>query len=201
MRLRSTANQRMLTQHAFERDEGTDMGSRRTGLLLGVMASAGAVHGAERMTDHTYRLADGETPPSATLDDAAWLVGSWQCEAFGERCEEAWNAPSAGSMVGLFKLFDDEEGVRFYELLLLTVDDGTLVMKVKHFNADFSAWEEKADYVSFPLVAIEPDALHFRGLSFYRRGPDAMDAWLVLKRGDESGEHLLRYWRTGTARD
>ena len=175
--------------------------TKGVGFLPAIFLLAAPAQAAEPLTGHTYRLADGETPPAATLDDAEWLVGSWQCEAFGERCEEAWNAPSAGSMVGFFKLFDEEEGVRFYELLLLTVEDGTLVMKVKHFNADFSAWEEKADYVSFPLVAVEPDALHFRALSFYRRGPDAMDAWLVLKRGDESAEHLLRYWRTGTARD
>mgnify|MGYP000474719007 CR=1 FL=1 len=155
---------------------------------------AAAAFAKEPRTEHTFRLAEGETAPPATLEDAAWLVGSWDGECFGERCEEVWNAPSAGSMVGMFKLFGDD-GVRFYELLLLVVEDDTLVLKVKHFSPDFSAWEEKSDYVSFRLVDVEPDALHFGGISFYRLGPDDIDIWIVLKQGEEVREHQLTYRR------
>lgn len=154
-------------------------------------ASAGAV---EPYTTHTFRLTAGETAPAATLADVAWFAGAWEGDCFDMRCEEVWNPPSAGTMVGLFKLYDDE-GVRFYELMLLTAENGTLVLKVKHFNADFSAWEDKADYVSFPLVALETEAVHFRGLSFYRRGPDELDIWLALQRDDEVREHRLAYRR------
>lgn len=158
-------------------------------VLYGVPAAA-----KEPYTAHTYRLVEGEPAPRAALSDAGWLVGSWEGECFGDRCEEVWNAPSAGSMVGLYKLYGDD-GVHFYELMLLVVEDDTLVLKVKHFSADFSAWEDKAGHVSFRLVAVEPDALHFGGLSFYRRGPDGIDIWIVLKKGDEAREHLLTYRR------
>jgi hypothetical protein len=47
-------------------------------------------------------------------------------------------------MIGLFKLYDNT-GVTLYELMLLNVRDGTLSLKVKHFNPDFTAWEEKGD--------------------------------------------------------
>ena len=153
-----------------------------------------AAGGAEPYTAHTFRLAAGETAPRATLEDVAWFVGAWEGDCFDMRCEEVWNPPSAGSMVGMFKLYGDE-GVRFYELMLLTVEDGTLVMKVRHFNADFSAWEDKTGYVSFPMVALEPDAVHFRGLSFYRRGPGDLDIWIALTREDEVREHHLVYRR------
>jgi hypothetical protein len=149
---------------------------------------------AEPYTTHTYRLADGEAPPAATLSDVAWFVGAWEGDCFDVRCEEVWNPPSAGTMAGLFKLYGDD-GVLFYELMLLTVEDGTLLMKIKHFNADFSAWEDKADYVSFPLVALDPDAVHFRGLSFYRRGPDELDIWIALTRDGDVREHKLAYRR------
>lgn len=158
--------------------------------LTGEMAAA-----AEPRTEHTFALSEGESRPAATIADAAWLAGSWSGTAFGARFEEVWNAPSAGSMVGLFKLFDDD-GVKFYEILLLTVDDGTLSLKVKHFNADFTAWEEKPDYVNFKLVKTEADALHFGGLSFYRRGADAMDGYIVMRSGEELQEHHLTYSRT-----
>jgi len=146
-------------------------------------------------TEHTFTLAEGEAFPTARLEDAAWLSGSWVGTAFGKSFEEVWNPPSAGSMVGFFKLFDQQGEVEFYELMLLTVDDGVLSLKVKHFNADFTAWEDKADYVNFRLVKAEPDALHFKGISFYRRGQDEIDAYIVLREGDDVSEHELKYRR------
>jgi len=149
---------------------------------------------AEPRTEHTFQLSPGEERPAATIEDASWLAGSWAGTAFGGRFEEVWNAPSAGTMVGLFKLLGDE-GVAFYELILLSVEDGTLSLKVKHFNPDFTAWEEKADYVNFRLVKKEDDALHFGGLSFYRRGDNSMDGYIVMRNGDEVTEHHLVYER------
>ncbi len=170
--------------------------SRTLAKLLVVVSllAAGAVRAAEPFTAHTYRLGEGGSRPAATLEDARMLVGSWTGTAFGQRFEEVWNPPSAGSMVGLFKLFGDD-GVAFYEILLLTVDDGTLSLKVRHFNADFTAWEDRDDYVDFRLVAIEDGALHFGGLSFYRDGDDALDGYIVMRSGDEVTEHHLRYER------
>lgn len=149
---------------------------------------------AEPRTAHTFSLTEGEERPAATLEDASWLAGSWTGTAFGGRFEAVWNPPSAGSMVGLYKLFDDE-GVRFYEILLMTVEDGALSLKVKHFSADFVAWEEKPDYHTFRMVKVEPDALHFGGLSLYRRGDDAIDGYIVMRKDDEITEHHLAYTR------
>lgn len=165
-------------------------------VAVSVMALAipAIVVSAEPRTEHTYRLADGEERPSATLEDAGWLTGSWSGTAFGQRFEEVWNPPSADSMIGLFKLMSDD-GVTMYELMLLTVEDGTLSLKVKHFNADFTAWEEKPDFVNFRLVMKERDALHFGGLSFYRRDANNMDAYIVMRNGDEISEQHLVYRR------
>ena len=149
----------------------------------------------EPRTENTFQLAEGEERPAATLDDAAWLAGSWTGTAFGKNFEEHWNPPSAGSMVGLFKLFDDEGGVAFYEILLLTVDEGTLSLKVKHFSKDFVAWEEKEDFINFQLVALEKNALHFGGISFYRRDADHIDGYIVMKSGEQITEHHLAYQR------
>lgn len=160
-------------------------------ILVCVLLPALAV---EPATEHTYRLAEGEERPAATLDDAGWLVGSWTGTAFGQRFEEVWNPPSAGSMAGLFKLYGDD-GIAFYEILLLTVDDGTLSLKVRHFNADFTAWENKDEFVNFRLVAFDDDELHFGGLSFYRDGDDAIDGYIVMSNRDNVREHHLRYER------
>ena len=149
---------------------------------------------AELRTEHTYKLADGATRPAATIEDAAMLVGNWEGSAFGSRFEAAWNPPSANSMVGLFKLYNGDE-VAFYEILLMTVEEGSLSLKVKHFSADFTAWEEKADYIEFRLVKIDDDALHFGGISFYKRGDDAIDAYIVMKNAEGIREEPLVYQR------
>lgn len=161
---------------------------------ISLAAIASPLLAAEPRTDHTFQLEAGEERPAATIEDAGWLVGSWAGTAFGGRFEEVWNPPSAGTMVGFFKLLGDD-GVAFYELLLLSVEDNTLSLKVKHFNPDFTAWEEKADYVNFRLVKKEDDALHFGGLSFYKRDEDTIDGYIVMKNGDEVTEHHLEYKR------
>lgn len=164
--------------------------------IITAISIAGALPAAEVRTEHTYRLSEGESPPEATLEDARWLAGSWAGTGFGQKFEEVWNPPSAGSMVGFFKLIG-EEGVNLYEIMLLTVDEGRLSLKVKHFNPDFTAWEEKGDYVNFKLVKVEPDALHFAGISFYRRGENHIDAYIVMNEQGGIKEYELKYTRVG----
>ena len=149
---------------------------------------------AEPQTEHTYRLADGEQHPAATLDDAKWMVGSWAGTAFGKRFEEVRNPPSAGSMVGMFKLFGDD-GVSMYELMVMTVEDGTLSLKIRHFDPDFTAWEDKTEDVTLKLVRKDEDELHFGTISFYRRGQDRIDAYVLFGEGDDAFERPLVYER------
>jgi len=149
---------------------------------------------AEPHTENTFRLSAGEESPAATLEDARFLVGSWSGTAFGEKMEESWSAPTGGSMVGTFKLFDGDEPA-MYELMLLTAEEGSLNLKVKHFNADFTAWEEKPDYVNFKLVKFSRGELHFRGISFYKRDDDHIDAYIVMSSETGVSEQQLVYER------
>ena len=164
--------------------------------LLACFLAVDVSFAAEPRTEHTFKRSEGESSPAATLADAHWMVGSWTGSAFGKNFEEVWNEESAGSMVGMFKLLDEDQ-VAFYELLLMTVEEGTLSLKVKHFNEDFTAWEEKGDFVNFRLVKREENALHFAGISFYRRDENHIDAYIVMRDGDEVAEHELKYVRAG----
>ncbi len=150
---------------------------------------------AEPATEHTFKLAPGETAPNARLSAAAWLAGQWRGRAFGKPFEETWNPPSADSMVGMMKLFDESGVVDFYELMTLREEAGSLVLNVKHFDANLHAWETKEEMVKFRLVAVESDALHFDGVSFYRRNADHIDAFLVMDTQDGPVERLIQYSR------
>ncbi len=167
---------------------------RRLLVAVLVAALAGTASAQTAVTEHTVRLDDPENRPPATLEDVSWLVGSWKGEAFGGTFEEVWNPPSFGSMVGFFKLMGDE-AVAFYELLLLVEEEGSLSLKVKHFNPDFSAWEEREDYVDFRFVSADDDVIHFSGISFYRLSDNEIHGWIRMRSGDQIREEKLVYRR------
>lgn len=159
-------------------------------LLVGSAALAQSVK-----TEHTFKLDDPDTRVPATLDDVAWMVGSWSGEAFGGTFEQSWNPASVGSMVGMFKLINGGE-VNFYELLLLVEEEESLSLKVKHFTPEFTAWEEKDDYVHFRLVGIAPGIVHFSGLSFYQISDDEMHAYIAMHNEEKVWEEKLVYRRS-----
>ncbi|MDJ0751527.1 MAG: DUF6265 family protein [Woeseiaceae bacterium] len=159
-----------------------------------VVALFGTASAQTAVTEHTVRLDDAERRPPATLEDVSWLVGAWKGEAFGGTFEEVWNPPSKGSMIGFFKFMGDD-AVGFYELLLLVEEEGSLSLKVKHFNPDFSAWEEKEEHVDFRFVSASEDVIHFSGISFYRMSRNEIHAWIRMRNGDRIGEEKLVYRR------
>ncbi len=132
------------------------------------------------LTEHTLHLEDGAHAPAASLADVAWLVGSWKGEAFGGRVEELWAPASGGTMVGLFKLLKDGSPT-MYEIAWIVEEGGSLTFKLKHFYADLTAWEEKDELISFPLVSSTDDAVYFGGLTFRRKGEDELVAYLALQ--------------------
>lgn len=166
-------------------------------MILGLLLMVGfVVNAQDPLTEHTLQLNEGADIGKGTLADVAWLAGSWQGTAFGSQFEEVWNPASVGSMVGMWKLYDKEKGVNFYELMLLKEQGDGLVLLVKHFSADFIAWEDKEDFVEFKLVKVEEQSVHFSGLSFYQRGPDKIDGYIVMKQKNGSKtEHQIIYER------
>ena len=118
----------------------------------------------------------------ATIDQAAWLAGRWVGEGLGGQVEETWAPAAGGQMVGHFQLVRGGKPV-FYELLLLDVQPNGLRMRVKHFNPDFTAWEDKAVWHSFEPDSVAPDAIAFKGLTLTRTG-DTLHIIVRLKAGD-----------------
>ena len=137
-----------------------------------------------KLTEHTLKLDDPANSPAATLQDIDWLVGRWAGPGFGGEVEENWNPAMGGTMLGSFRLLKDGKP-SFYELLLLAEENNSIVYKVKHFNPDFSAWEEKEDYVSFPLVKLELNTIYFNGLTLKLDG-NACTYYLAMKKKDGS---------------
>jgi hypothetical protein len=134
----------------------------------------------EKYTAHTFTRGDGlETSVDASLEHFNWMIGQWVGSAFGGSIEEHWSAPTAGSMVGTFKLMH-ENVPTMYEIQLLMADSAGVRIRLKHFNADLTGWEEKDAFVTFPLLKIAPGAAYFDGLTYQRVHADSIQIFLAV---------------------
>ncbi len=137
---------------------------------------------------------EGFESPPATIAQMDWLVGQWSGTGIGGApAHESWLAPTGSTMVGTFVQEDGEEGIRFTEHLYLMEENGSLVLKLKHFNADLTSWEEKDDMVTFRLLAIEPCAAYFHALTLrcanFDGGEDKKDLLAAVRM--KSGSELI----------
>ena len=160
--------------------------------LLAIFAfPAAAAQAAE-----TRRAVPGAAQPAARIADLAWLEGSWRGDGITGPAEEVYSAPSGGQIVGHFRQLNADGTVWFYEIMAIAPMGDSLVYRLKHFNADLSGWEEKAEVRAFRLVAVEKDAWYFDGLTIRRDGPDGMiGAVRVDNKDGTSREVVLRYSR------
>lgn len=117
-----------------------------------------------------------------SIADANWLAGRWVGEGMGGQIEETWAPAAGGQMVGHFQLVKAGKP-EFYEIMLLDAQPGGLRLRVKHFNPDFTAWEDKAVWHSFEPLAVEPNVLKFKGLTFDRKG-DRLTITVTFKKKD-----------------
>jgi hypothetical protein len=150
-------------------------------LVLGWPASAASQDGPfQNRTPNTLTAAAEVPSPRATLKDMSWFVGRWTGTGLGGLCEETWSEPASGAMMGMFRFLKDGKVV-FYEFLTLVEHEGSLLLKLKHFNPDLTGWEEKADFMKFRLLKMEPDAAYFEGLTFKRVGGDKLEIFLAIR--------------------
>lgn len=132
-----------------------------------------------------------DAPPS--LADFAFLVGHWRGEALGGIAEEVWLEPAGGAMMGTFRLAKDGE-VSFYEIF--TIGEPDLTLRLKHFHADLTGWEERDEIVTFPFVSVGDGEAVFEGLTFRLLPDDRLRAAVEARRPDgTTGELVFLYER------
>lgn len=117
--------------------------------------------------------------PKAKLEVIEWAAGHWRGEAFGGIVEEIWSPPLGGSMMGSFKLVNHGK-VSFYELETIVEEDETLVLRLKHFDAQLNGWEEKNETIDFKLVKVTPNKVYFDGFTFERLSSDEINLYVVI---------------------
>lgn len=149
-------------------------------LAMGAAMIAASPSAAQDGQDETRLGEEGFESPPATLDQMRWLVGQWVGKGIeGAPAMESWLPASSGAMVGTFVQDTPAGGIMFTEHMYLMEEAGSLVLRIKHFNADLTGWEEKDDMLSFRLVAIEPCAAYFNALTLRCANPEHPNAGIV----------------------
>jgi hypothetical protein len=100
----------------------------------------------------------------ATLADFSWLAGRWEGKLGGPSpekqvtAEQEWMAPKNGTMLGFFRLIDNEKTM-VIELFTLRETPEGIVMYFRHFSTELKPWEEAEAY---HLNLAKSDATVFR---------------------------------------
>jgi hypothetical protein len=150
-------------------------------IVLGCATQAAAQETPFRNRTANTFTASAEVPsPRATLQDMSWLTGRWSGTGLGGMTEEMWSDPASGAMMGMFRLVKDGK-VIFYEFLTLVEQEGSLRLKLKHFNPDLTGWEEKADFITFRLLKLTPTEAFFEGITFRLEGPDRLRIFVAIR--------------------
>lgn len=162
-------------------------------LLMGVMIFCGPVAAADHAAVTVMRLADGAASPPARIESISWLSGHWLGEGFGGVAEDFIAPASAGQMMGMFRHSRADGSINFYEFYVFSEQAGSLTQRLKHFSPMLSGWEEKDEFVEFPLVAIEEGAAYFDGLTYILEEDGSLT---VAVRVAEDQNAVFRYRRT-----
>ncbi len=137
-------------------------------------------------------LHEGESSPTASIEEILWMEGHWKGEAFGGITEEIWSPPLGGSMMFSFKHVADGK-VTFYELGHIREVNESLVFELKHFGSDLKGWEEKEEVQSFKLIKVDGDRLYFESFTFEKVSDVEINIYGLIDQGGIAEEVTFNY--------
>ena len=146
-------------------------------------------------TENTLKLVEGQVGEAASIGDMTWLAGSWEGTGLEGQSSEIWSKPAGGMMVGAYRLIKEGKPV-FYEAMFLLEQDGTLILRLKHFHSSLVGWEEKDKTVDFKFVKKDGTRVYFSGLTFENAGGKELNIYLALRQKDgKVNEELFKMKR------
>jgi len=163
-------------------------------ITLAFILGMNGIISAQFSSENTLYLAEGDKSPNSDLSVLSWLAGHWQGEAFGGTTEEVWTSPLAGSMMGSFKLAVDGK-ISFYELMTISEEENSLLLRIKHFHQDLKGWEEKEESIDFKLVKVTQHKVYFEGFTFEKVNENEINIYVVIEEGKQKEEVKFTYAR------
>ena len=152
-------------------------------------------------TSTNARAEETFTPPDTklSLNGLHWLTGSWRGTGLGGEIQEHWLTPLGGSMLGIFRLVR-EEGAQVTEYVMIIEEPDRIVLRFKHFNADYTTWEGNHP-LEFTLVSLSDREAVFHSEVLGQHAPRRITYHLsdegvlsaAVARSDEDGRLTERF--------
>ena len=157
-----------------------------------ILAASLMLCGGQLAAQETRVGEEGFVSPPASIYEMYWLEGLWLGTGIGGApATESWLPPTGTTMVGTFVQQTDEGTIRFSEHMYLMEEGDSLVLKLKHFNADLTGWEDREGMVIFRLLELEPCAAYFHGLTLRCEGDDGLVAAVRMKSDKPEPQELV----------
>jgi hypothetical protein len=122
-------------------------------------ATAQSNRGSAVASNAAASLAASGAVSSPNLSDFSWLEGRWRGDWGPRVAEQIWTAPKAGTMVGDFRLIENDK-VLVIEFFTLLEKNGGINFYFRHFTPELVPWE-KSDATLLKLTGVEAKKIDF----------------------------------------
>ena len=92
------------------------------------------------------------------LASLVWMKGKWINKIDSDIIEEHWETILCDSMPGWFR-WKKNESIFLYEFMLFQEIGDQVILKIKHFTANFEGWEKKDAWTEYRAWFTEPDRI------------------------------------------
>lgn len=136
------------------------------------------------------------------IEDLAFLEGHWR-GGDDFKFEEIWSAPEGGVMTAMARGVSDDT-VRVLEYIVVAEEDGALVMRFKHFNADYTTWEEGEAPLTLTLTTFAVEDVTFTAdppthtvtsIRYWKPDDDTLQVDVAQIENGEDGGFTLKFNR------
>ena len=125
-----------------------------------------------------------KTSPKAKIEDIKWIEGNWIQKNTPFLIEETWVKNNSSSMMGIAKVSENGK-VLFFEICTITEENGSLVLRIRHYDEHLNAAEEKDKPLECKLVEITSDKAYFNGFTFEKLDNDQIRLQIKSQKEDD----------------
>ncbi|WP_144603354.1 DUF6265 family protein [Algoriphagus algorifonticola] len=144
---------------------------------------------AQSFSQEVKTLSLDENPGKGKVSELDWLSGYWLGTGLGGECEEVWLPQKDGQMMGTFRFWNNGK-LQFTEFFQLVEVGDSFTLKLKHYGADLSPWEENEEWTEFRLIEVGENKVWLDGLTMERVG-DQMSVWVLMR--SKNGDHVEKF--------